>query len=90
MNGTSSTEERADDEEWADDTRKADHVVGDVSFSIPQRKRLKLEWISASGEGSGGMRAVAGDGGVEFGCTWGDIGMFTLSSWLRELQCPSS
>jgi hypothetical protein len=49
-----------------------------VSFSVPQRKKLRLEWVSSTKEGTGGVRAIGGDGGVEFGCGWADIGMFTL------------
>ncbi|KAE9975008.1 hypothetical protein EG328_002541 [Venturia inaequalis] len=63
-NGSSNTQE------WANLSRQADHVVGDVSFSIPQRKKLKLEWVSGT---QGGARALGADGGVEFGCGWGDI-----------------
>lgn len=69
VNGSSGTQK------WADSSLTADHVVGDVSFSIPQRKKLKLEWISGP---QGGARALGADGAVEFGCGWGDIGMETL------------
>lgn len=60
-------------------------MVGDVSFSIPQRKKLKLEWVSGA---QGGARALGTDGSVEFGCGWGDIGMFTLRfSTEASLNC---
>lgn len=63
---------------WADQSQRADHVVGDVSFSIPQRKKLRLEWVGSSKDdlGKGGLRAVGAGGEIEFGCGWGDIGMF--------------
>lgn len=75
-NGSSNTQG------WADLSRQADHVVGDVSFSIPQRKKLKLEWVSGT---QGGARALGADGGVEFGCGWGDIGMSTPLCALQTL-----
>ncbi|TLD19024.1 Rtt106-domain-containing protein [Venturia nashicola] len=64
VNGSSDTQG------WANQSRTADHIVGDVSFSIPQRKKLKLEWLSGA---QGGARALGADGGVEFGCGWGDV-----------------
>ncbi len=40
----------------------------DVSFSVPVRKKMRLEWVS------GGMRAVNGEGEIDFGVAWEDIG----------------
>ncbi|QDS76232.1 hypothetical protein FKW77_000231 [Venturia effusa] len=59
-----------DNQTWADLSLMADHVVGDVSFSMPQRKKLKLEWVAGA---QGGARALGADNTVEFGCGWGDI-----------------
>jgi len=65
---------------WVNQYHKADHIVGDVSFSLPQRKKLKLEWIGCSVDLSRrGMRAVGGDGAIEFGCGWKDLGTSMLS-----------
>jgi len=79
-NGTSNNQA------WADQLQKADHIVGDVSFSIPQRKKLRLEWVSspAGDLTRGGVRAMGGDGGVEFGCGWGDIGTLKPFSFLHD------
>lgn len=66
---------------------KADHIVGDVSFSIPQRKKLKLEWIGCSVDFERrGLRAVRGDGAIEFGCGWKDLGMLISYGFLQLLD----
>ena len=41
--------------------------VADISFSIPQRKKLKL---SINKSASGGLRAITASGGSEFGVKW--------------------
>lgn len=49
----------------------------DVSFSIPQRKKLHMEIIKDGPKGaSGGIRGVnTTSGAVEFGVSWKDVGM---------------
>jgi hypothetical protein len=61
---------------WADQSIRADYNAPDISFSIPQRKKLRLEWIdSASADlARGGIRAADASGSVEFGVSWKDIG----------------
>jgi hypothetical protein len=61
---------------WADQSIRADYTAPDISFSIPQRKKLRLEWIdSASSDlAKGGIRAADASGSVEFGVSWKDIG----------------
>ena len=54
---------------WADAGVSADYVVPDTSFAVPQRKKFALE-ITADG-----LRARAeGQGAVEFGIAFADIG----------------
>ena len=53
---------------WADKTTRVANVMLDVSFSVPLRKKMRLEWVS------GGMRAVNGEGEIDFGVAWEDIG----------------
>ena len=57
---------------WADRSARPDFVAPDVSFSIPQRKKLRLECI---GSKSGGLRAVSAAGDLEFGLSWENIGL---------------
>ena len=49
--------------------------AGEISFIIPQRKKLRLEFVRDAG-----IRAVAGtaagDGAFAFGIGWANIGMF--------------
>jgi hypothetical protein len=63
---------------WADRSVRADFTAPDISFSVPQRKKLRLEWVaSSSGDPQkGGIRAVDAGGDIEFGVAWKDIGMF--------------
>ncbi|KAF1983043.1 Rtt106-domain-containing protein [Aulographum hederae CBS 113979] len=65
----------ADTPGWADAATKAVFSVPDVSFSIPQRKKLRLEWVAADKKDvdKGGIRAVDANGKVEFGVSWKDI-----------------
>ncbi|KAK3081046.1 hypothetical protein LTS18_010752, partial [Coniosporium uncinatum] len=74
-NGTNGTAAAVAGESWTQRGAKAAQSVPDVSFSVPQRKKLKLEWLAAGKEpAAGGIRAVApSDGNVEFGITWDDI-----------------
>ena len=56
--------------------------AGEISFSVPQRKKLRLELVRDAG-----IRAMAGtaDGGgggggtFAFGIGWADIGMFLFA-----------
>lgn len=63
---------------WADASAQVSWRAPDVSFSIPQRKKLTVEIVSSpQGPQGGGIRAVAGAGGnVEFGISWSDVGAF--------------
>ncbi|KIV99251.1 uncharacterized protein PV09_09022 [Verruconis gallopava] len=56
--------------DWANRSRTAVYTAGDVSFSIPQRKKLRLEWTDAP---HGGIRAANVAGEFEFGVSWQDI-----------------
>jgi hypothetical protein len=47
-----------------------------VSFSIPQRKKFKLELVLNKKEG--GIRGLGADGNVEFGIAWKDVGQLSL------------
>lgn len=56
---------------WTYKSKAAAHIGGDVSFSVPQRKKLRLEWLDAP---SGGIRAAnPTSGDLEFGVSWSDI-----------------
>lgn len=82
---------------WTDQSQRADHVAGDVSFSIPQRKKLRLEWVgsSAADLSKGGIRATGTGGDIEFGVGWRDIGTSFqeitshITSWLTIKQIKS-
>ncbi|KAI9854980.1 MAG: hypothetical protein M1824_006489 [Vezdaea acicularis] len=53
---------------WRDPQEHADTVIPDLSFSIPQRKKLTLEFTD------NGVRAKnPSTQGIEFGVSWGDI-----------------
>ncbi|OJD33550.1 negative regulator of dna transposition [Diplodia corticola] len=63
---------------WANSEAGADFALPDVSFSIPQRKKLQLQLVAASagaGDSSGGgLRACSGGGAnVEFGIGFRDV-----------------
>jgi len=83
-NGTNGTAAANAGESWTQRGAKAAQSVPDVSFSVPQRKKLKLEWLAAGKEpAAGGIRAVApSDGSVEFGIAWDDIGMSRIFDYL--------
>jgi hypothetical protein len=53
---------------WADKTTRVACTMPDVSFSVPMRKKMRLEWVP------GGLRAVNGEGEIDFGVAWPDIG----------------
>ena len=53
---------------WADKTTRAAYAMPDVSFSVPVRKKMRLEWVP------GGLRAVNGEGEIDFGVAWANIG----------------
>ena len=53
---------------WANRTARAAYAMPDVSFSIPVRKKMRLEWVPE------GLRAVNSEGVVDFGVAWADIG----------------
>jgi hypothetical protein len=55
---------------WTDRSKQVSYTGGDVSFSIPQRKKLRLEWLDAP---SGGIRAANSAGELEFGISWQDV-----------------
>lgn len=63
---------------WTNSAAGADFTLPDVSFSIPQRKKLHLQLVAASGAGDssgGGLRACSGGGAnVEFGIGFRDVG----------------
>ncbi|KAL1639826.1 hypothetical protein SLS58_007570 [Diplodia intermedia] len=63
---------------WTNSAAGADFTLSDVSFSIPQRKKLQLQLVAASsgaGDSSGGgLRACSGGGAnVEFGIGFRDV-----------------
>ncbi|KAF2418241.1 Rtt106-domain-containing protein [Tothia fuscella] len=60
---------------WASQSVKPDYAAPDTSFSIPQRKKLRLEWIGSDGSdlAKGGIRAADAEGNVEFGISWKDL-----------------
>ncbi|KAF4535726.1 putative negative regulator of dna transposition protein [Lasiodiplodia theobromae] len=62
---------------WTNSAAGADFTLPDVSFSIPQRKKLHLQLVAASGAGDssgGGLRACSGGGAnVEFGIGFRDV-----------------
>jgi hypothetical protein len=53
---------------WADKTTRVACAMPDVSFSVPVRKKMRLEWVP------GGLRAVNGEGKIDFGVAWTNIG----------------
>lgn len=62
---------------WANSSSGADFTLPDVSFSIPQRKKLHLQLVGAASAGDssgGGIRGCSGGGAnVEFGIGFRDI-----------------
>ncbi|KAF2759751.1 Rtt106-domain-containing protein [Pseudovirgaria hyperparasitica] len=62
---------------WADINVAPSWKMADVSFSIPQRKKLHVEIVkkdSKAGVKKGGIRGVnAASNTVEFGANWGEI-----------------
>ena len=66
-NGTSGSQA------WAEKTTRAVRAMPDVSFSVPMRKKMRLEWVL------GGLRAVISEGEIDFGVTWSDIGQQIVS-----------
>ncbi|EKG10826.1 protein of unknown function DUF1747 eukaryote [Macrophomina phaseolina MS6] len=62
---------------WASSFSGADFTLPDVSFAIPQRKKLNLQLVGAGSAGDssgGGIRACSGGGAnVEFGIGFRDI-----------------
>jgi hypothetical protein len=64
---------------WADKATRAVHAMPDVSFSVPVRKKMRLEWVP------GGLRAVNNEGEIDFGVAWVDIGQLaTFFSLFRD------
>ncbi|KAF1814567.1 Rtt106-domain-containing protein, partial [Eremomyces bilateralis CBS 781.70] len=66
---------------WLDASASPAVSIQDVGFQMPQRKKLKLEWLgfSSSAPNTGGIRAVGNSGDVEFGLSWQDVDqMFCL------------
>ena len=76
-------------ESWA--SAKPYFATSDVSFSMPQRKKMRLELVREEGrkKGAGGARAMnSASGAVEFGIAWEDVGVFTLEGVFGELRTP--
>jgi len=71
------TTKESSSEGWAGQSVRADHTIPDISFSIPQRKKLRLEWVESSSSDleKGGIRGADAAGNIEFGMSWKDIGM---------------
>lgn len=61
---------------WADKSTRSAYAMPDVSFSIPVRKKMRLEWVPA------GLRSVNGEGEIDFGVAWADIGKHATSSFI--------
>ena len=63
--------------------------AGEISFSIPQRKKLRLEFVRDAGVRAvtgAGMGMGKGGGDYAFGIGWADIGMFFFP---RHAACAS-
>ncbi|GME31625.1 hypothetical protein GTA08_BOTSDO00866 [Neofusicoccum parvum] len=62
---------------WANSAAGADFALPDVSFSIPQRKKLNLQLVAAASardSSGGGIRVCSGGGAnVEFGIGFKDV-----------------
>jgi len=76
-NGTNGAATASGGASWTQQSAEPAQAFPEVSFSVPQRKKLRLEWLAAGkAPTAGGLRAVApSDGNVEFGIAWDEIGM---------------
>lgn len=74
---------------WADAGAAACFSTKDVSFSIPQRKKLTLELVALvadkSNHRTSGIRVVGADGNVEFGIAWANVGKSVVSHHIADV-----